>query len=145
MNTLHGKVVALMADGKARSYADMKAALSLTDGAIRAAIFRMKKKGQIYVSGWIPSTHGNPSPIYCFGKGMDVEYERPVTTAEQKKIWRARILERERERLSPYDRPVARDPFIAVLFGAREAIKATVLPSHTYRQPMDYTDDMEAA
>lgn len=145
MSSLHGRVVTLMADGKARSYADIQRELDITDSGIRGAIWRMKKRGQVYISGWIPSNNGSPSPIYQCGVGVDAVYERPVTTAEQKKVWRARILERERERLNPYERPISRDPLVAVLFGACEAIRATVLPSHIHRQPMDCTDDLEAA
>ncbi|HVM91762.1 MAG TPA: hypothetical protein VMT67_03065 [Terriglobales bacterium] len=42
-------------------------------------------------------------------------------------------------------RPITRDPFIAILFGACEAVKAIVLPSHVYRQTMDTSDELGAA
>jgi hypothetical protein len=42
-------------------------------------------------------------------------------------------------------RPITRDPFIAVLFGACEAVKATVLPSRVFKQSMEVSDEMEAA
>ena len=42
-------------------------------------------------------------------------------------------------------RAIRRDPFIAILFGACEAIKATALPSRIFRQSMEVNDELEAA
>jgi hypothetical protein len=42
-------------------------------------------------------------------------------------------------------KPIARDPFIAVLFGACDAIKATVLPSRVFKQSMSIDEEELAA
>jgi hypothetical protein len=139
---LYDRVATLLSDGKDRGYSDIERELGLFGTAARTAIYRLKREGRVHICDWIPSTTGSHGPIFRFGPGEDVEYQRSVSVPERKRLWRERIMKRDQERLSVEsgDFQVSRDPFISILFGAREAIKATALPSRIYRQNMEISE-----
>lgn len=143
---IYDRIAALLSDGKDRGYADIEADSGLSGSAARTAIYRLKREGRVHICGWIPSTTGSHGPIFRFGPGEDVEYQRAVSVQERKRLWRERILKRDQERLAAGsgDFQVARDPFVSVLFGERDSIKATPLPTRVYRQSMDI-NETEAA
>jgi hypothetical protein len=146
----HDRIQALLSDGNGRTHKQIADELGVNEGCSRTAMRKLREANLVRICDWVPAS-GVPGiaacPIFTLGSAPDKPRPKPMDQATRMKVYKHKVAERQRqERLyNDKNRPIARDPFVAALFGTRESMDPTPLPSHVHQWPMDVSDELEAA